>query len=904
MKRSALRGPSVAALVSAIAVGVTMALAPVGGAVPLATPTSGMASARAAVGEMPTADCTIGPLAACADADLSGRVLSGANLTGATLTSARLDGADLSGADLAEADASLSSGVEVDLDRANLRDATFVSANLASATLRRTTAQHLDASWASLTGADLTGGTVTDASLRSVMASRARFSFADLTGTDLTGANLAYADLRGTVLTGATLRQAWLAGATVDARTDLTGADLTGATWIDGSVCAAGSIGICVPEAEPTPDAPDAVDPGAGAESPWKAVISGGLKIGELLYKCAQNEKKTGNCFESDQEAQFKAIRAAVDSLSKQLDANHAATMQAFNIVIQNQKDQDVKAAYARVKEDLADTRTATRKYQELLACTAHLSDSAIPCVLTDMVGNDPQTLDVKTVDDLYAGASGPITYEMATAGPVARLLFATLWQFGGKSAYAPTNLVEVGMRLQRNIAGDKARPQDGLLYSNFAYLNAELNTVQRATPGTGPAFLPGSYLARMNSLTDYYVGGEAEYFAAAIAALGLRDRVEAPVTFARTLYGQALNGTANEPQFALGSQSSVYRFPLDGAYGVSSPDRVGFFVGANGALYRVETVGGATDRVTNPGFAFPSYSDLVLLQNTLSRAGVRISIVQSLYSGTVPGGQSAAWWASFGSSYAEIPLQNAYGVPIKSYRVTGYSCSQAPDYGIWDKVATRRSAPCIIPVRMWDTKPTIERSYEKDRSSGTIRPDPKPFNDFKTGIFTVVKSSGTMHIWSSARRMFDTVVTGGAAPAYDLSEYSAKSGYVRWTDISGSGVLYRPGGTVNTRVASNVATSYVSIRVMPVEGLFTKLATGPVRFDTCEELRSAEWRGIGEPTAHDRVTAGLTADDLGFDARDNLHRWDEDWYEVNAHLDVDHDGVACELTQERSADN
>lgn len=137
---------------SAIAVGVTMALAPVGGAVPLATPTSGMASARAAVGEMPTADCTIGPLAACADADLSGRVLSGANLTGAHTHVRPALVRTCRSRPRGVSDASLSSGVEVDLDRANLRDATFVSANLASATLRRTTAQHLDASWASLDG--------------------------------------------------------------------------------------------------------------------------------------------------------------------------------------------------------------------------------------------------------------------------------------------------------------------------------------------------------------------------------------------------------------------------------------------------------------------------------------------------------------------------------------------------------------------------------------------------------------------------------------------------------------------------------------------------------------------------------------------------------------------------------
>lgn len=133
-----------------------------------------------------------------------------------------------------------------------------------------------------------------------------------------------------------------------------------------------------------------------------------------------------------------------------------------------------------------------------------------------------------------------------------------------------------------------------------------------------------------------------------------------------------------------------------------------------------------------------------------------------------------------------------------------------------------------------------------------------KPFNDFKTGIFTVVKSSGTMHIWSSAGGCSTPSSLAGQRPPTTSRSTARSPGTCAGRDISGSGVLYRPGGTVNTRVASNVATSYVSIRVMPVEGLFTKLATGPVRFDTCEELRSAEWRGIGEPTAHDRVTAGL----------------------------------------------
>lgn len=58
----------------------------------------------------------------------------------------------------------------------------------------------------------------------------------DLRGADLSGANLSNADLRRADLRSADLRNANLSGANVYL-TDFNRADLSGATWTDGSTC-------------------------------------------------------------------------------------------------------------------------------------------------------------------------------------------------------------------------------------------------------------------------------------------------------------------------------------------------------------------------------------------------------------------------------------------------------------------------------------------------------------------------------------------------------------------------------------------------------------------------------------------------------------------------------------------
>lgn len=87
---------------------------------------------------------------------------------------------------------------------------------------------------AQLGEADLSYAVLTGASLRNV-----QFSGSELLGTEMTGADLSGADLSGANLRYAVLKGAMLAGTRLDS------ARLDKATWVDGRICAEGSIGSC-----------------------------------------------------------------------------------------------------------------------------------------------------------------------------------------------------------------------------------------------------------------------------------------------------------------------------------------------------------------------------------------------------------------------------------------------------------------------------------------------------------------------------------------------------------------------------------------------------------------------------------------------------------------------------------
>lgn len=132
----------------------------------------------------------------------------------------------------------------VRLAATDLRGSRLRNANLGGADLRGSQLTGADMAYTSLVGAQLNGAQMEQAALVG-----ANLRSAKLIGTDLTGANLAYAVLQAANLTNADLSNTDLTNADMQgavlSSTILTGAKMDNVIWVDGSVCARGSVGKC-----------------------------------------------------------------------------------------------------------------------------------------------------------------------------------------------------------------------------------------------------------------------------------------------------------------------------------------------------------------------------------------------------------------------------------------------------------------------------------------------------------------------------------------------------------------------------------------------------------------------------------------------------------------------------------
>lgn len=173
---------------------------------------------------------------------MTGVDLTGAKLTGASFLAADLRYSYLNGADLSKATLPiLLTGAE--MAQATLTDSITWSSDFSDVYAPMSVWLRADLQGSSFDRADLTGANFTDANLAATTARNTRFTGANMVRANLLGANLSGAVLRGANLTGARL------GTASTNFTNLQNADLTGAAWIDGTVCGSGSIGRCLPTA-------------------------------------------------------------------------------------------------------------------------------------------------------------------------------------------------------------------------------------------------------------------------------------------------------------------------------------------------------------------------------------------------------------------------------------------------------------------------------------------------------------------------------------------------------------------------------------------------------------------------------------------------------------------------------
>ncbi|MEW5757098.1 MAG: pentapeptide repeat-containing protein [Pseudomonadota bacterium] len=134
--------------------------------------------------------------------------------------------------------------VNSDLNHRNLSQAKLQNVDFSGTNLTYARVVNSDLSYSMLPGADLryadfSGSVLKGATLREAQAQAARFDHADLSHAVLEKANLMNASLMGADLRQANLAAANLSGAR------LTDARLDDAIWVDGTVCAKGSLGKC-----------------------------------------------------------------------------------------------------------------------------------------------------------------------------------------------------------------------------------------------------------------------------------------------------------------------------------------------------------------------------------------------------------------------------------------------------------------------------------------------------------------------------------------------------------------------------------------------------------------------------------------------------------------------------------
>ena len=155
------------------------------------------------------------------EVDLIRANLRNASIVGSSLNYANLHEADLTGADLrssnfSHADLSYASLIESDLRRSDLISASLTYADLSGANFTEA-----DLSYAHFGRADLSGANLSNARLRGADFSEANLNRANLSGADLSEANLNDANLNEANLNGANLSRADFSGA------NLSGADLS-----------------------------------------------------------------------------------------------------------------------------------------------------------------------------------------------------------------------------------------------------------------------------------------------------------------------------------------------------------------------------------------------------------------------------------------------------------------------------------------------------------------------------------------------------------------------------------------------------------------------------------------------------------------------------------------------------
>lgn len=275
-------------------------------------------------------------------------------------------------------------------------------------------------------------------------------------------------------------------------------------------------------------------------------IIDSAIKINEAVELCKANKEAGLPCMQSTATT-VTQIYTALNQFVKKYDADRVSTKDAFNVVIANQKDAQVRDYWSQVRADLETTQVGMTIYTSYVDCAANALESAAgdasaTCKKTNRFGQDEGTQ--------------PAT--MAAVDQAKNLLIENgkLDPDTGIGGYrlTPTDL------LQR-IGGSSTDPRsgDGLLN---AMVDRE-QTAEVARNGWNPSmplqFYRADVVNRIGQLTSGITQQEGAYFAVRVAAASAGGNP----SLANDLAGLADRGrVGNSPVLSLAQQQTAYTFP------------------------------------------------------------------------------------------------------------------------------------------------------------------------------------------------------------------------------------------------------------------------------------------------------------------------------------------------------
>lgn len=272
-------------------------------------------------------------------------------------------------------------------------------------------------------------------------------------------------------------------------------------------------------------------------------VINGAKAIYDAVKQCDSNQAAGLPCFQSTGQT-VNEIYTMMKDFTAKYDVDQARTQQSFDVVIANQKNEQVRAEWQAVRADFETSHVGMQLLESYADCArVYTSDEDDTCMKVDSLGNvepDGQRATTETLSRIQSDIAFNDSGLRNNVGGYTLSPADLAQRIGGKDAGNP-------------YAGD------GLLHAILDREQTSEAVRQKLTPGTALSYYPSAYVNRVGEEVTAITTEETGYFAARVAA----STMNGDTSFAAALSKLANSGRpTSSPVLSIEAQREAHVFP------------------------------------------------------------------------------------------------------------------------------------------------------------------------------------------------------------------------------------------------------------------------------------------------------------------------------------------------------